>query len=75
MILKESLMDVQGRVVYERFDEGHHDHIVCLDCGQILEFHDDEIEAQQQKVTKKLRFEEVRHRHVIYARCSYLKKT
>jgi Fur family transcriptional regulator, ferric uptake regulator len=75
MILKESLMDVQGRVVYERFEEGHHDHIVCLDCGQIFEFHDDDIESQQERICRKQRFEEVSHRHVIYARCAYQKRT
>jgi len=73
-ILKESLTDSTGRVFYELYDEGHHDHIVCLDCGEIFEFHDEKIEALQSVVAKKMHFEEVRHRHVLYARCTYLKE-
>jgi Fur family ferric uptake transcriptional regulator len=70
-ILKESLTDANGRVVYELFDEQHHDHIICLDCGEIFEFHDQKIESQQSVVTQKMNFKEIRHRHVIYARCTY----
>ena len=70
-ILKESLTDANGRVIYELFDEGHHDHIVCLDCDEIFEFHDEKIELQQSAVVKQLDFREVRHRHVVYAHCSY----
>lgn len=70
-ILKESLTDSQGRVVYEPFDEHHHDHIVCMDCAEIFEFHDEKIESQQSAVAEKMGFEEVRHRHVVYARCRY----
>ena len=69
-ILKESLNDAHGRVVYEIFDKAHHDHIVCLDCGEIFEFHDREIESLQEKIIRKQSFEEVRHRHVVYANCS-----
>ncbi len=70
-ILKESLTDANGRVIYELFDEGHHDHIVCLDCDEIFEFHDEKIELQQSALVKQLDFREVRHRHVVYAHCSY----
>ena len=75
MILKESLSDAEGRTVYERGDEGHHDHIVCLDCGEIFEFHDEAIEALQDSVTQKLNFEPIRHRHVIYAQCQFKRKS
>lgn len=70
-ILKESLTDANGRVVYELFEHGHHDHIVCLDCDEIFEFHDEKIELQQSAVIQELDFREVRHRHVVYAHCSY----
>ncbi len=73
-ILKETLVDAGGTVVYEPYDEEHHDHIVCLDCGAIFEFHDPKIESQQQKVTEEMGFTEVRHRHVLFARCDKLKK-
>jgi len=70
-ILKESLTDAQGRVVYELFDDDHHDHIICIDCGEIFEFHDEKIEAQQNAIARKLQFQQVRHRHVIYAHCGF----
>ncbi|NBU20537.1 transcriptional repressor [bacterium] len=73
LILKESLTDAQGRVVYELFDEQHHDHIICIDCGEICEFHDQKIEQLQNAVLEKMNFRETRHRHVIYAHCTFLK--
>lgn len=70
-ILKESLNDASGRVIYELFDDEHHDHIICTDCGEIFEFHSDKIESLQNTVVRGMQFSEVRHRHVIYAKCSY----
>jgi Fur family ferric uptake transcriptional regulator len=70
-ILKESLTDTHGRVVYELFDEDHHDHIVCMDCGEIFEFHNDKIESLQGEIVKEMRFSQVKHRHVIYVKCDY----
>lgn len=71
-ILRETLVDAKGNAVYEAYEDEHHDHIVCLDCNQIFEFHDDEIEKLQDKITKKMQFKQVRHRHIIYARCERL---
>lgn len=70
-ILRESLVDADGRVVYELSSEKHHDHIICLDCGEIFEFHDEKIESQQSAVVDKMKFQEIRHRHVVYAHCLY----
>ncbi|MDR3605862.1 MAG: Fur family transcriptional regulator [Oligoflexia bacterium] len=73
-ILKESLTDSNGRVVYELFDDDHHDHIVCLDCGEIFEFHNDQIEALQNSLVRDMKFKQVKHRHVIYVNCEYAQK-
>jgi len=70
-ILKESLIDASGRVIYELFDDQHHDHIVCLDCGEIFEFCDEKIEVLQSAVVEKMDFKEIRHRHVVYAHCNH----
>jgi Fur family ferric uptake transcriptional regulator len=70
-ILKESLNDANGRMMYELFEEDHHDHIICTDCGEIFEFHNDKIESLQNTVVRGMQFKEVRHRHVIYAKCSF----
>ena len=72
-ILKESLTDQNGRVLYELHEEGHHDHIVCTDCGQIFEFQSEKIESLQRAITKKMGFDEIKHRHVVYASCRFLK--
>lgn len=72
-ILKESLVDPQGRVIYELFDDDHHDHIVCTDCGEIFEFHNDKIESLQNGIIREMQFSQVRHRHVIYVKCNWLK--
>lgn len=70
-ILRETLVDQEGQMVYEMVDDDHHDHIVCLDCNEIFEFHDPSIEDVQHKISKKMQFTEVQHRHVIYARCEF----
>lgn len=70
-ILRESLTDKKGQAVYELAQPDHHDHVVCLDCRAILEFHEVGIESLQAKVLQRLGFREVSHSHVIYARCAY----
>lgn len=72
-ILRETLTDEQGSTVYEIAEEDHHDHIVCLDCGEIFEFHDESIERMQDKIAGTLKFKPVSHRHVIYAHCEQKK--
>jgi len=70
-ILKESLTDANGRVFYELYGGEHHDHVVCLDCGEIFEFSDHKIESLQSAVIEKMQFKEVKHRHVVYANCAF----
>lgn len=70
-IIRESLADESGLSVYEISGEDHHDHILCLDCGELIEFVDEEIEKRQNKVAASLKFSPVQHRHVIHARCLY----
>ena len=48
----------------------HHDHLICIKCGLIMEFEDDEIELLQEQIAKRLGgFEVVRHRHELYGLC------
>jgi len=70
-ILRETLSTDSGEKVYEVESARHHDHIICLDCDAILEFHESGIERLQEKVLRRLDFREARHRHVIYAHCEY----
>src|SRR5881227_1465616 len=41
-----------GKAVFELNQGGHHDHLVCLQCGRVEEFYDSEIEKRQNKVAK-----------------------
>ncbi len=72
-ILRETLDDADGRMIFEfhRGADEHHDHIVCLDCGVIVEYHDAKIEAAQDQVAARLGFKVERHKHVLYAHCAY----
>ena len=40
-----------GKAIYELNEGGHHDHLVCLQCGRVEEFYDAEIERRQQMVS------------------------
>ena len=71
-LLQEGPRDSDGQVLYELADDEHHDHIVCLDCRNIFEFHDDSIEDKQARASKKLGFTVRDHRHVVYASCDFL---
>ncbi len=74
-LIKETLTDDSGLKIYELASRDHHDHLICLDCNQIFEFHDESIERAQDRISKKLGFKPVRHKHVIFAHCEYKKKT
>jgi Fur family ferric uptake transcriptional regulator len=48
----------------------HHDHLICVKCGLILEFEDDEIERLQDRIADKLGgFRVLRHKHELYGLC------
>lgn len=73
-LLQETLENRSGVTLYERHEAGHHDHIVCLDCGMIFEFHNPAVERAQERAIQALGFKETRHQHVVYARCEKLSK-
>jgi len=58
-----------GKSVYELNEGQHHDHIVCLDCGQVEEFYDPEIERRQQAVAASKGFTITDHALSLYATC------
>ncbi len=58
-----------GKAVYELNEGTHHDHIVCLNCGRVEEFHDDQIEKRQHAVARKHGFEMVDHTLALYGYC------
>jgi len=57
-----------GKARYEEAQEEHHDHLIDLDSGRVIEFHDDEIEALQRKIAERLGFRLVGHRLELFAK-------
>lgn len=57
-----------GHAIFELTREEHHDHIVCLDSGEIFEFYDELIEKRQQQIAEEHGFELVDHALVLYVR-------
>lgn len=64
-----------GRSVFELDDEGHHDHIVCVECGRVFEFYDKAIEERQRKVAEKAGFVLQDHSLHMYGVCQGMKKS
>jgi len=59
-----------GETRYERTSEGsHHDHLICLDCGKIIEFEDDALETLQNGIARHYRFKIFHHRMELYGQC------
>jgi len=70
---------VDAGLAQERhFDDGvaryeieheHHDHLVCLRCGRIVEFECQMIEATQEQIAARYGYRVLRHRHELYGHC------
>jgi len=58
----------EGRSVFERSTGDHHDHMVRIDSGEVIEFVDEEIEKLQKAVADKHGFEIVSHNLVLFVR-------
>lgn len=59
-----------GKAVYELKQGGHHDHIVCVDCGHVEEFYDPGIEKRQIEVANERGFRLQDHSLHLYAECT-----
>ena len=59
-----------GKAVFELNQGGHHDHLVCLQCGRVEEFFDGEIEKRQGDIARKHGFELRGHSLALYADCT-----
>jgi Fur family transcriptional regulator, ferric uptake regulator len=59
-----------GKAVFELNEGSHHDHLVCLDCGRVEEFFDQEIEQRQQKIAAERGFAIAEHALALYGHCT-----
>jgi len=62
-----------GKAVFELNQGGHHDHLVCLQCGRVEEFFDAEIEKRQTRIARERGFEISEHALYLYAECTRVK--
>lgn len=58
-----------GQAVFELNRGGHHDHLVCVECGKVVEFVDETIEARQAQIAHELGFELADHSMILYGSC------
>ena len=73
VLLKHKLfrkMDMgDGRNRYElKNEDDHHDHMICVETGKIIEFFDNDLELLQDKIAKKYGYEVVRHIHQLFVK-------
>ena len=58
-----------GKSVFELSHKKHHDHLVCLKCGKVVEFEDDVIEQRQEDVAKLHKIKLTNHSLYLYGEC------
>ena len=58
-----------GKAVFELNQGGHHDHLLCMQCGRVEEFYDAEIEKRQNEVARQRGFQLHGHSLALYADC------
>lgn len=58
-----------GKSVFELTQKKHHDHLVCLKCGKVVEFEDDVIEQRQLDVAKSHNIKLTNHSLYLYGEC------
>lgn len=57
-----------GHAVFELSSDEHHDHMVCVDSGEVIEFFDEKIEELQHQIAEKHGFELIDHSLVLYVK-------
>lgn len=58
-----------GKAVFELNDGDHHDHLICTNCGKVVEFSDQDIEKRQHKIAKDQGFVLESHTMLLYGIC------
>lgn len=59
-----------GHAVFELDEGGHHDHLVCMSCGKVVEFMNDTIEQLQHDIAEGNGFKLVDHSLTLYGECA-----
>ncbi|MFZ6820423.1 ferric iron uptake transcriptional regulator [Undibacterium sp. Ji22W] len=61
-----------GKAIFELNEGSHHDHLVCLDCGRVEEFFDEQIEKRQHAIAEERGFSIAEHSLALYGNCTKL---
>lgn len=64
--------DFKHQAPYYELTHGrkHHDHLICLNCGEIIEFHNSKLEAMQEAIVNEYGYELISHSHKLYGLCA-----
>ena len=68
-MLQKSAGDSKREYFENMKAKGHHDHMVCVRCGAIVEFRSEAFEALQQKLCEKFRCKLIYHDHRLFVEC------
>ncbi|OCG09189.1 ferric iron uptake transcriptional regulator [Gilliamella sp. wkB178] len=58
-----------GRSVFELATQKHHDHLICLDCGEVFEFRDEIINRRQKEIAEQYGVKLTYHSLYLYGHC------
>ncbi|CAN5355238.1 transcriptional repressor [soil metagenome] len=65
-----------GKTYYEHhYNHDHHDHMICTECGLVIEFFSEKLEAAQDAMSEKYNFEPTHHSLRIWGLCEECQKT
>jgi Fur family transcriptional regulator, ferric uptake regulator len=59
-----------GKAVFELSSQHHHDHLVCLNCGKVIEFSDEVIERRQLEIAARHNIKLTNHSLYLYGHCT-----
>ncbi|MCB0271733.1 MAG: transcriptional repressor [Bdellovibrionales bacterium] len=62
-----------GSVTFEPYSDKHHDHLICTNCGEIIEFYSKDVEELQDKIALKYGYELTDHKMELYGLCKQCK--
>ena len=65
-----------GPPYYEvTFGKAHHDHLMCVQCGEIIEYQEPRVEKIQDEVVKRFGYQLLSHTHKLYGLCAACQRT
>ncbi|MGP1955293.1 MAG: ferric iron uptake transcriptional regulator [Arsenophonus sp. NC-TX2-MAG3] len=58
-----------GKSVFELTQQHHHDHLICLDCGKVIEFSDESIDTRQKNIAERHGIKLSNHSLYLFGHC------